>query len=134
MPKGEVERFVVPLCCVVALTSEPSPCFFRWYFHREIFISFSGAVERCWALYLRSFASHSRRFTADRFHVFLPLGGSSEHRREQGHPAEGVCVQELQPAPWLTLSLPGGLPAPALAGPPGHNSSSGLLPRVYSGK
>lgn len=25
----------------------------------------------------------------------LPVGGSSEHHCEQGHPAEGLCVQEL---------------------------------------
>lgn len=64
----------------------------------------------------------------------LPLGGSSEHRGEQGHPAEGLCVQELQLAPWPTLSLPGGLPASALAGHPGHISGPWLFPGVHSGK
>lgn len=63
-----------------------------------------------------------------------PVGGGSEHHREQGHPAEGLRVQELQPAPWPLLSLPGGLPAPALAGHAGHISSSWLFPGVYSGK
>lgn len=65
---------------------------------------------------------------------FLPVGGSSEHHREQGHPAEGFCVQELQPAPRPTLSLPGGLPASALAGHSGHVSSPWLFPGVHSGK
>lgn len=64
----------------------------------------------------------------------LPVGGSSEHHREQGHPAEGFCVPELQPAPRPTLSLPGGLPAPALAGHSGHVSSPRLFPGVHSGK
>lgn len=63
-----------------------------------------------------------------------PVGGSCEHNCEQGHPTEGLCVQELQPYTWGALSLPGGLPAPALASHSCHISSSWVLPGVHLGK
>lgn len=62
-----------------------------------------------------------------------PIGGSSEHHCEPGH-SEGLCFQELQPASWGSFSLPGGLPAPALAGHPCNVSSPWVLPGVHLGK
>lgn len=70
----------------------------------------------------------------DRFMSHLPVGGSGEHHCEPGHPSEGLCVQKLQLFAWGALSLPGGLPAPALAGHPCHVSSSWVLPGVQLGE
>lgn len=64
----------------------------------------------------------------------LPVGGSGEHHCEPGYSSEGLCVQELQPSARGALSLPGGLPAPALAGYPCHVSSSWVFPGVHLGK
>lgn len=64
----------------------------------------------------------------------LPVGGSGEHHCEPGHSSEGLRLQELQPAARVALSLPGGLPAPALAGHPCHVSSSRVFPGVHLGK
>lgn len=66
--------------------------------------------------------------------VPLPVGGSSEHHCEPGRWPQGLCLQELQPAAWDALALPGGLPAPALAGHPSHVGSTRVFPRVHLGK
>lgn len=64
----------------------------------------------------------------------VPVGGSGEHHSEPGHRSEGLRVQELQPAARGALPLPGGLPAPALAGHPGHLGRPGVFPGVHPRK